>query len=144
MCSSVETFSHLRQCSSDLSTKFRNDLQTDLEKYLSAKGFDERVPSIVWSIISPALFPDRTEERLISPITPDWQTILNAQQQIGFHLAPKGYLTTHLRRCLTKYLPTMEDGAAQRALDIMVGIIHLLWTKQMELWKSYQTAQHSS
>ena len=133
-CSKPETFTHLLQCHNPVSQEFRNSFHTQLEQYLIRINASDNFSCIILNALD--YWMREPETHSIGPR--DEQAVFKAQESIGWSLFPKGFFSTQWRHLYESTRNPLIDTTPQSSVDIISGIIQLLWKSQLSLWEKLQ------
>lgn len=134
-CEYPETFNHILQCHNNVSTQFRQDLYDEISNYFLSKDAPDAFQSLFfatfpkWTTPDGSAIPDRLEAHRVS----------QGQNQIGWHLFPKGFLTIQWRHLLDRENRKYTASTATGSKEFLAGLLGIIWKAQEKLWNDYIT-----
>ena len=140
-CHTPETFAHLLRCTNQGAQQFRDDLLEAIEDYFTRHEAPQTfrqtffVSTQYWLDPSLPSVPESTPSTRPVPLI--------AQQQIGWELLPRGFLSISWRKLYEETSPNAITHSS-RPIPFMAGLVKLLWTRQLQYWQAYTTKQNDS
>ena len=132
-CSHNETFLHLLACHNHISQKFCEELRTQLELYFFSTGTPDNLRDTNLTTM-----PNWLHEHGIQASPMDPNSVTTSQQNIGWHLLPRGFLTLQWRAQFNKARKSNTVLTHRGPTEYIAGIIHIIWNAQLQLWTTYQ------
>jgi hypothetical protein len=135
-CESPETFTHLLRCENSISQTFRDALLDQLHDYVVLKQPPVQFQHALFTSLQYWLNPPSGDQH----ITPPNMKCLIDQQNIGWHLFPKGLLANSW----SDLYKAQQSDAQEDATNFIAGLVSILWEAQLQLWRNHLDYIHTA
>lgn len=134
-CDNLETFAHVLKCPNPVSQQFRQTLKDQLNLYFFRNG-------------TPDTFRDEfihctdywLQETNSRTHPSDSTALRSSQQEIGWNLLPKGFLSIQWRYRFEQIRQHQDFLQRRSSIDFLAGIIQIIWRQQLQLWTDHLSA----
>ena len=128
-----ETMDHLYQCSNTAAKKTRDEALATVRR----KGMSYGIPRAIMEVIITLLYDFTQSTNTVPPQHPRLAAAVKAQQRIGIHLFPRGFLATEWTELLDEFAVTHPE----RKISYLLKLLWMDFT--YPLWQSRNTLAHT-